>query len=142
VALSPFVRLCAHEREHPLRRPVRTYDYGDCAFIVEPSHRLCQHTQGRGISGASVTNQRRLAIIFRSGGVVRFRPPQGLGIVRTRRLGIYPASLAFVPQESAPALRESWGRSGVEVPRGCRHHSDVGSRSADPIKFCVKGGLF
>jgi hypothetical protein len=76
------------------------------------------------------------------GGVARFRPPQGLGIARTRRLGIYPASLAFVPQESAPALRESWGRSGVEVPGGGRHHSDVGSRSADPIKFRVKSGLF
>ena len=53
----------------PPTQLVRTYDYGDCVFIVEPSHRLCRHTQSRGISGASVTNQRRQAIIFRSGGV-------------------------------------------------------------------------
>src|SRR5207245_1318802 len=42
------------------------------------------------------------------------------------------------PQESAPAGARSWGRP-LKVPTGGnRHHSDVGSRSADPIKFCVK----
>ena len=33
--------------------PVRTYDYGDRAVIVESWHRLCRHTQGRRFEGSA-----------------------------------------------------------------------------------------
>jgi hypothetical protein len=52
--------------------------------FVEPSHRLCRHTFAGGISGISVTDQRRQAIIFRSGGVALFR--MGESVVRVGRL--------------------------------------------------------
>jgi hypothetical protein len=52
--------------------------------FVEPSHRLCRQTFAGGISGISVTDQRRQAIIFRSGGVALFR--MGESVVRVGRL--------------------------------------------------------
>ena len=73
---------------------------------------------------------------------MRFRPPHGLGIVRTRRLGNLLRLVSFRATRIGPSSEGKLGPLWVEVPGGCRHHPDVGSRSADPIKLCVKSACF
>src|ERR1700727_1794116 len=76
--------------------------------IIEPLHPHCTHTLIEGISGASGLNQRRLAIIFRRGGVVLY----GAGDRQAYWLELYWAACLHTPlgRPQAPPQPDSPSR--------------------------------